>query len=387
MPCVHGIHDFTSALLYSVETQHTIGYGLRHITEECPLAILFLMLQSCFGIFVQGLVAGVVFAKISRPNKRKRTIIFSHNAVVSERDGRLVLMFKIGNVRISQLSDAKLRMLMVKSRVTSDGEFIPFQTYNMKVGYDWSGNESIFFPWPKTVEHVIDASSPFYDICKDVIEPNKSMRRGGETEECDSDSMRQQATETTVFTSTSDDTHAIGTVGPRGAGRKETPTSRTSTSSSSQHHNIDYEIVVMLEGNIETTGASCHIRTSYLPQEILFGYRFVPIYPKFNKFEYLFDFSKFDQVEPVQPLLFHLNINHHLNKTVYDAKKENKNCQLTYQNTIYNQQQFAGDNEAIPKPVSILTILSNFKAHEQVSIYLFFRYDQQIFEITPWILF
>jgi hypothetical protein len=62
-PCVHGIHDFTSALLYSVETQHTIGYGLRHITEECPHAILFLMLQSCFGIFVQGLVAGVMKTK------------------------------------------------------------------------------------------------------------------------------------------------------------------------------------------------------------------------------------------------------------------------------------------------------------------------------------
>jgi hypothetical protein len=44
--------------------------------------------------------------------------------------------------------------------------------------------------------------------------------------------------------------------------------------------NEDFEIVVILEGNIETTGASCHIRTSYLPQEILFGYRFVPIYPK-----------------------------------------------------------------------------------------------------------
>lgn len=109
-----------------------------------------------------------MFAKISRPNKRKRTIIFSHNAVVSERDGQLLLMFKIGNVRISQLSDAKLKMLMVKSRQTSDGEFIPFQTYNMKVGYDWSGNDNVFFPWPKTVEHVIDSSSPFYEICKEV---------------------------------------------------------------------------------------------------------------------------------------------------------------------------------------------------------------------------
>jgi potassium inwardly-rectifying channel subfamily J len=138
-----------------VETQHTIGYGLRHITEECPYAILFLMLQSCFGIFVQGLVAGVVFAKISRPSKRKRTIIFSHNAVVSERDGKLCFMFKLANIRISQLSDARVKMLMIKSRRTEEGEFIPFQSYDMKVGHDWSGNDQIFFPWPKTVEHVI----------------------------------------------------------------------------------------------------------------------------------------------------------------------------------------------------------------------------------------
>jgi hypothetical protein len=127
------------------------------------------MLQSCFGIFIQGLVAGVVFAKISRPNKRKRTIIFSHNAVVSERDGKLSFMFKIGNVRISQLSDARVKMLMIKSRRTSEGEFIPFQTYDMKVSSDLSGNDSVFFPWPKTVEHVIDEESPFYDMCKKLV--------------------------------------------------------------------------------------------------------------------------------------------------------------------------------------------------------------------------
>ena len=105
------------------------------------------MIQSCFGIFVQGLVAGVVFAKISRPNKRKRTIIFSHNAVVSERDGKLCFMFKLGNIRISQLSNATVKMSMIKSRKTQEGEFIPFQSYDMKVAWnDWSGS-AIFFPW------------------------------------------------------------------------------------------------------------------------------------------------------------------------------------------------------------------------------------------------
>ena len=95
-----------------------------------------------------------MFAKISRPNKRKRTIIFSHNACVSERDGKLCFMFKIANIRISQLSDAKIKIHMIKSRRTSEGEFIPFQSFNLKVAHDWSGNDSVFFPWPKTIEHV-----------------------------------------------------------------------------------------------------------------------------------------------------------------------------------------------------------------------------------------
>ena len=151
--------------------------------------------------------------------------------------------------------------------------------------------------------------------------------------------------------------------------------------------NEDFEIVVILEGNIETTGASCHIRTSYLPQEILFGYRFVPIYPKFTDFEYLFDYAKFNQVEPFQPRLFHLNvahINRHLNY-VHDTKKERKNYQLTCQNTIRNEGEIVqpkkplrsyyqsakslrnegGGTKAYENFVPIQEILSAFVVNEQ----------------------
>lgn len=31
IPCVQGVHSFTTAFLYSIETQHTIGYGSRYI--------------------------------------------------------------------------------------------------------------------------------------------------------------------------------------------------------------------------------------------------------------------------------------------------------------------------------------------------------------------
>lgn len=323
-PCVFGIHDFTSALLYSVETQHTIGYGLRYITEECSFAIIFLMVQSCFGIFVQGLVAGVVFAKISRPNKRKRTIIFSHNACVSERDGKLCLMFKLANIRISQLSDARVKMHMIKSRRTTEGEFIPFQSYDMKVGHNWSGNDSIFFPWPKTVEHVIDEDSPLYEMCKQAS-VSGSQASGSQTGRTYKRTAPKFDSNTVTNNTNTMTTHSTLLSGNASA----------ASDSNKSIKSEDYEIVVILEGNIETTGASCHIRTSYLPQEILFGYRFTPIYPKFTDFEYLFDYAKFDHVEPIQYDLLGLNVaftNKHLNY-VYDARDESKNLYQTVQNT------------------------------------------------------
>ena len=121
------MYNFRTAFLFSIETQHTIGYGYRYITEDCFVAIFLLMFQSCIGIFLSSIGAGVLFMKISRPNERKQTIIFSHNAVVSKRDGKPCFMFKLGNIRESQLSDASIKLSMIKSRQTIEGEFIPFQ--------------------------------------------------------------------------------------------------------------------------------------------------------------------------------------------------------------------------------------------------------------------
>ena len=131
--------------------------------------------------------------------------------------------------------------------------------------------------------------------------------------------------------------------------------------------NEDYEIVIILEGNIETTGASCHIRTSYLPQEILFGYRFTPIYPKFSNFEYSFDYAKFDQVEPIQQELLGLNlniINPHLNY-IYDARNEDKNLYQTYQNTVIeaNDKTIKNNLGQRDNANSLFTLLSAFKAN------------------------
>lgn len=63
--CVEELTDFTTALLFSIETQHTIGYGFRHVTSNCPEAVLVVMAQSCFGVIIQALMTGKFVFTIS----------------------------------------------------------------------------------------------------------------------------------------------------------------------------------------------------------------------------------------------------------------------------------------------------------------------------------
>jgi potassium inwardly-rectifying channel subfamily J len=65
--CVQDVHNFLSALLFSIETQHTIGYGSRYITTECMGGILVLTLQSTLGYLLHVIVTQIVFTKLSRP--------------------------------------------------------------------------------------------------------------------------------------------------------------------------------------------------------------------------------------------------------------------------------------------------------------------------------
>ena len=79
-----------------METQHTIGYGSRQTTEECPDAIIMQCIQSVVGVIIQAIIiiitiiiintiittiqacmAGIVFAKLSRPKKARNTVVFS----------------------------------------------------------------------------------------------------------------------------------------------------------------------------------------------------------------------------------------------------------------------------------------------------------------------
>jgi potassium inwardly-rectifying channel subfamily J len=235
-PCISNVYDFPTALLFSIETQTTIGYGYRVVQPDCPISFVVLIVQSCFGVFIQSLMTGLVFSKLARPKQRAHTIMFSRVAVVSKRDYEYCLLFRVGDMRKSHIIGTSIRALMVKDRLTKEGEVIPLCQCPLDLETETCNSDSfVFLVWPVTVVHKINSSSPLWDV-----------------------SAEQMLTER-------------------------------------------FEIIVILEGIVESTGMTTQLRTSYLPSEILWGHRLSPLltYQKENG-QYKIDYAQFHAVEPIQ---------------------------------------------------------------------------------------
>ncbi|MGH0128237.1 UNVERIFIED_CONTAM: hypothetical protein FKN15_033793 [Acipenser sinensis] len=113
-PCVANVYNFPSAFLFFIETEATIGYGFRYITDKCPEGIILFLFQSILGSIVDAFLIGCMFIKMSQPKKRAETLMFSEHAVISMRDGKLTLMFRVGNLRNSHMVSAQIRCKLLK---------------------------------------------------------------------------------------------------------------------------------------------------------------------------------------------------------------------------------------------------------------------------------
>uniref|UniRef100_A0AAQ6IUD7 ATP-sensitive inward rectifier potassium channel 14 n=1 Tax=Anabas testudineus TaxID=64144 RepID=A0AAQ6IUD7_ANATE len=169
MPCILHVQGFVGALLFSMETQTTIGYGWRCVTEECPVAVITVVIQSIVGCIIDSFMIGTIMAKMARPKKRNQTLVFSKNAVIALRDGKLCLMWRVGNLRRSHIVEAHVRAQLIRSYITAEGEFIPLEQMDLNVGYD-EGTDRLFLVSPLVIVHEIDKDSPLYTLSRADLE-------------------------------------------------------------------------------------------------------------------------------------------------------------------------------------------------------------------------
>ncbi|XP_064617619.1 ATP-sensitive inward rectifier potassium channel 10-like [Liolophura sinensis] len=225
-PCVANVHSFTTAVLFSVESQHTIGYGYRAVTDECPHIIMAVFFQFIIGLGVQCLIAGLVFAKLQRAKKRSETVLFSSLACVCYFNGKLRLSIRVGNLRPSHLLEVTAMGMLVKKKTTDEGDEIPFHQEFLDFRSESDG-DNINLLWPAVLYHTVDENSPLKNVSSRAVLARYS------------------------------------------------------------------ELVVVLEGVVDSTSRTFQARTSYLPAEILYGYRFKSISPRL-RYDGLYQISYFD---------------------------------------------------------------------------------------------
>uniref|UniRef100_A0A665TY22 ATP-sensitive inward rectifier potassium channel 1-like n=1 Tax=Echeneis naucrates TaxID=173247 RepID=A0A665TY22_ECHNA len=226
--CVDNVNGLTTAFLYSLETQTTIGYGGRALTGHCAGTVALIIIQSLIGVFINCFMCGVILAKISLPKKRAKTVTFSRTAVICLKKGSLCLLIRVANLRKTLLIGSSIYGKLLRTTTTADGETIILDQVDVDFMVD-AGKDNLFFVCPLTLYHVIDRSSPFYELSADTLP--------------------QQ----------------------------------------------DFELVVFLDGMAESTSSSCQVRTSYIPQEIQWGYSFLPIVSRTKTGKYCVDFSNFSK--------------------------------------------------------------------------------------------
>ncbi|MCC6748577.1 MAG: ATP-sensitive inward rectifier potassium channel 10 [Deltaproteobacteria bacterium] len=105
------------AFYFSVQTMATIGYG--GMLPATRYGHLLVTVEALFGAIGFAVVTGMTFAKFARPSAR---VLFSRCAVVGLRDGVPHLMFRMANWRHNQVVEAQLRVLVLVSETTAEGE-------------------------------------------------------------------------------------------------------------------------------------------------------------------------------------------------------------------------------------------------------------------------
>lgn len=157
-PCMYEVRSFTAAFLFSLETQTTIGYGFRGMTENCMIAIIIVTVQDVMSCFIDTFVIGIVVAKMASARKRAQTVGFSNCAVINLHDGNLCLSWRVGDFRRHHLVEGTAQAQIVRSTVHATGK--------MDVTYEdlVIQQRDIVLVTPTTIIHKIEAGSPFYKM-------------------------------------------------------------------------------------------------------------------------------------------------------------------------------------------------------------------------------
>jgi inward rectifier potassium channel len=144
--------NFFDLFFFSVETIATVGYGDMH--PRTSYGHIVATLGTFFGITSLAVVAGLVFARFSRPRAR---LVFASNPVLTAYEGAKTLMIRFANARHNMISDATAKLWLVGLEQTMEGS--SFRKFR-RLALARDENPTFALTW--TIMHVVDEASPLH---------------------------------------------------------------------------------------------------------------------------------------------------------------------------------------------------------------------------------
>ena len=157
-PATHGDATWKDIFFYSVQTISTIGsntFVANGVAANTVQAIELLM-----GLMGFAVIAGLVFARFSRPTAR---ILFSQYAVVAPYRGITAFEFRVANGRNNQMIEVSAKVLFTRFE-NVDGKLLR-KYYLLPLERD----NVTFFPLAWTVVHPIDDQSPLKGLSREEL--------------------------------------------------------------------------------------------------------------------------------------------------------------------------------------------------------------------------
>jgi inward rectifier potassium channel len=144
--------SFADAFFFSVQTMATVGYG--NLWPRGTAANVLATIEMIAGGMGLALMTGLVFAKFARPTAR---VLFSKVAVLRSWEGAPVLQFRMANERSSQIVEAHVSVMLVKTERTREGDVVR-RLHDLVL----LRSQHALFALTWTAIHRIDRSSPLH---------------------------------------------------------------------------------------------------------------------------------------------------------------------------------------------------------------------------------
>jgi inward rectifier potassium channel len=152
--CIQGAESgsFGDRFFFSVQTLSTVGYGV--MSPKGTYGSVLVTFEAFVGLLGMAMASGLMFSKFARPTAR---VIFSKQMVVNRRNGKPCLLLRMANGRGNDVVEASLRVAILKSEVTAEGE-------RMRRFHDLhlQRSQTPLFSVTWVVIHEIDERSPLH---------------------------------------------------------------------------------------------------------------------------------------------------------------------------------------------------------------------------------